>query len=118
VRRAVVYGLPTGDLMKVGCPTIARNVEVGMITKEARDIIERWLKNEDNIIGVFECQALDSQYIGQRFAIPFSKSQEDVMVVGKTRAPDGTQFGPGWKFILVAKSFVTDDIVKALENKE
>lgn len=69
----------------------------------AKAKIQSWL-DEGNIVGVFECKALDSVHAGTRFALPFDRAHDHDLVLGKTRAPDTTTFGMGWKFLLELKT--------------
>jgi hypothetical protein len=75
---------------------------------------EKWLEDGESWIGVFECHALDSEFVGQRIAFCFDSKQWERAVIGKTRAPDNRRTGPGWKFILVAKCETVEDAVRAL----
>jgi len=59
-------------------------------------------------LGVFECEALDSHWLGLRFAMLFDKSDFDKVTIGKTHAPD-TKLGLGWRFILKAKCLTVDE---------
>lgn len=68
--------------------------------------ISSWLADGDTWIGVFENLDLSDANCGMRCAFPFSLSDESYRSskVGATRAPDGINIGPGWRYILVGKT--------------
>jgi hypothetical protein len=83
------------------------------------DKLTSWLTDPGDFIGVFECEALDSSFLGTRIAVPFASDQWERAVVGRTTAPDSVTFkhgyGAGWKFILKGKFM---DPVAAAEGIE
>ncbi len=81
------------------------------------EVFKRWLSEPGDWIGVFQNQALDSSLLGHKFALRFGVEQWDHAEIGKTRAPD-TQFGMGWKYILIAKCQTIESAVEAMKEGE
>ena len=79
-----------------------------------------WLTDPGDFIGVFECEALDSQFLGTRIAVPFAGDQWEAAEVGKTSAPDSVTFkhgyGAGWKFVLKGKFMTAEGAAEGLEK--
>lgn len=84
--------------------------------------LESWLTDPGDWIGVFECEAMDSQFLGERIAIPYTGESYDLAEVGKMSAPDSVTFkygyGAGWKFILKGKHHTAGLALEALTSEE
>lgn len=75
-----------------------------------------WIKG-GSIIGVFQNKALDSATCGQKLYMGFEPSQESLMTIGKSHAPD-TRCGMGWKYLLIAILHSEDELNDFFEKEE
>ena len=64
-------------------------------------------------VGVFENHDLGHSNIGMRFGLIYGADQDEKATIGKTHAPD-TSFGPGWRYLLVAKCYTADETKEAM----
>lgn len=66
-------------------------------------------------IGGFQCEALDSSYVGQRMLLVFGREAFSGYLLGM-QAPDTKSFGPGWKFRLAIKTESADEAASWLHR--
>ena len=88
-------------------------------TDEQRAKFTQWLSDEETVIAVFENKNIElaDKTMGDRIAMAFDISHDDDLVVGETRAPDTSSF-IGWRYILVAKCYTAEDVIKAMKGEE
>lgn len=81
--------------------------------EDSAEQIVRWFQDRDTWVGVFENHDLGHPKVGAKVAAPFSKSQLDVAIIGRTHMPD-TPTIIGWRYILIAKCLTAEDAIKTL----
>lgn len=77
------------------------------------ETFKKWFSDEDTIVGIFENHAMDSANCGEKIALSFSKSQEHLMKIGSSRAPD-TSTIIGWKYILQHIAYSPEEALELL----
>ena len=74
-----------------------------------KSMFERWMRDVDTWIAVYENHDFGSPQFGRRIALPCNRSQWDAARIGKSCAPSHPDIGRGWRYILIAKCDSVDD---------